>query len=384
MTMTLTTLEKIRKAVEARPAELALARKSGEKVVGWLNYNIPEEIIYALDLIPIRLGIGGDERLVDLGARYISQNNCVFARESVGLFADGKDPYVTNSDAVAIDMTCYQIYRTAELIKYYFKVNTILLDFPRNFDSPEGHEYFRREVQAFAARLEELAGRKLTAGKLAEAITLYNGIREATKALYKEQAAPEPRIRWREVYEVVQAGYYLDRKVYLSLLDELLKEITSAPTGNNNGKSRILIAGSLIPPGDHKLINIVEQVGGVIVGDELWSGLTPSLNINIREPTLDAIADGYLGRIPHAAIPCLDIATDRRVANLRKLIKDFKADAVIYHTLRFCDPYTFKANETRELLKGTPFLEIHTEYAGSDVEAIRTRVEAFIELVDNR
>jgi benzoyl-CoA reductase/2-hydroxyglutaryl-CoA dehydratase subunit BcrC/BadD/HgdB len=28
-----------------------------------------------------------------------------------------------------------------------------------------------------------------------------------------------------------------------------------------------------------------------------------------------------------------------------------------------------------------PFLEIHTEYASSDIEAIRTRVEAFLELV---
>jgi benzoyl-CoA reductase/2-hydroxyglutaryl-CoA dehydratase subunit BcrC/BadD/HgdB len=31
-----------------------------------------------------------------------------------------------------------------------------------------------------------------------------------------------------------------------------------------------------------------------------------------------------------------------------------------------------------------PLLEIHTEYAGSDFEAIRTRVEAFIEMVESR
>jgi len=31
-----------------------------------------------------------------------------------------------------------------------------------------------------------------------------------------------------------------------------------------------------------------------------------------------------------------------------------------------------------------PFLEIHTEYSGSDFEAIRTRVEAFVEMIKNK
>jgi benzoyl-CoA reductase/2-hydroxyglutaryl-CoA dehydratase subunit BcrC/BadD/HgdB len=32
--------------------------------------------------------------------------------------------------------------------------------------------------------------------------------------------------------------------------------------------------------------------------------------------------------------------------------------------------------------KGIPLLEIHTEYAGSDFEAIRTRIEAFVEILE--
>jgi hypothetical protein len=51
--------------------------------------------------------------------------------------------------------------------------------------------------------------------------------------------------------------------------------------------------------------------------------------------------------------------------------------------LRYCDAFTFKAPETKRVFldQGTSFLEIHTEYSGSDYEAIRTRIEAFIELV---
>lgn len=388
--MALKTLKKIEKAVQERPKELAEERRNGAKVVGWFNYNIPEEIIHALGLIPIRLGIGGDDRLVELGARYISTKNCVFVRESVGLFAENQDPYIKNSDLIAIDATCLQFYRVAELIKYYFKAKTAILGVPRNFYLPEGQEYFRKELESFTQKLEEFAGNKLDKNKLAESIKLYNEIRNSIRELYKYQAVDNPPIKWREVFDVVHAGNYLDKKGYLSLLHELLKELKekhgSSVIENSNGDARIFLSGSIIPPRDTKLINIIEQVGGRIVGDDLWSGLNPFLNIDVKEPSIKGIADAYINRVPHAALPYLDLETDKRLKNLKQLVKDYNAQGVIYHTLRYCDPFTFKASETKDVLKkeGIPLLEIHTEYAGSDIEAIRTRVEAFVELIKNK
>lgn len=389
--MTLTTLNKIEQAVQKRPQELAEARAKGAKVVGWFNYNVPEEIIHALGLIPVRLGYGGDDRLVEIGARYISTKNCVFVRELVGLFAENQDPYIKNSDLVAIDATCLQIYRVAELIKYYFKVDTAILGVPRNFYLPESREYFRKEVEAFAHRLEEFSGTKLDQKKLAASVRLYAEIRAAVRELYQYQSADNAPITWRQTFDTVQAGNFLDRAQYLSLLKELLGEIKAKQgrpaSEKQNGEVRILLSGSIIPPGDRKLIDIIERSGGRIVGDDLWSGLTPSLEVNVAEASLNGIADAYLGRVPHAALPFLDLAADRRLKNLKALVKEHRAHGVIYHTLRYCDPFTFKANETKNVLDtaSVPFLEIHTEYAGSDVEPIRTRAEAFIEMIrDNQ
>ncbi|NJD53953.1 MAG: 2-hydroxyacyl-CoA dehydratase [Candidatus Methanoperedens sp.] len=388
--MTLETLEKINNAVKERPQELADARRKGRKVVGWFNYNIPEEIIHALGLIPVRLGTGGNDRLVEIGARYISTKNCVFTRELVGLFAENQDPYIKNSDIVAADATCLQTYRAAEVIKHYFKINIVILGVPRNFSLPEGQEYFEKELEFFTKKLEAVAGKKLDTNKLAGSIKLYNDIRKSIKELYKYQAISKSTIKWREVFDVVHAGFYLDREKYLSLLHELLGELREQHgepvIGNLNGDARILVSGSIIPPGDTKLINIIEQVGGRIVSDELWSGLNPSMNIEIREASIKGIADGYINRVPHAALPYLDLETDGRLKNLKRIINDHKAQGVIFHTLRFCDPFTFKASETKDVLKkeGIPLLEIHTEYAGSDLEAIRTRAEAFVEMIKNK
>ena len=385
--MGLKTLEKITAALTSRPAELEQLRKQGKKIVGWLAYNIPEEIIYARGLIPIRVGQGGDGRLVEVGARHISTKNCVFVRQVLGQFAEKTDPYIKQLDLVAIDATCIQLYRLEELINFYFDYKTVVLGVPRNFATKEGHEYFRKEVEHFTKKLELFAGVSLEQSKLEEAINIYDGIREAIKTLYRYQSQDNAPLSWRDVSSVINAGYNLDRLKYLELLQELIQEVEeeiSEPQENRSIEARVFLSGSLIPPGDTKLIDIIEQLGGRIVGDDLWSGLNFFLNLEIKEPTPYGVADAYLDRIPHASLPYLDLPTDGRLANLKHQIQQFNADGVIYHTLRYCDAFTFKAGETKDVLKNVPFLEIHTEYSGSDFEAIRTRVEAFVEMIKNK
>ncbi len=385
--MGLKTLDKISAALQSRPLELEQLRKEGKKVVGWLAYNIPEEIIYALGLIPIRVGQGGDGRLVEVGARHISTKNCVFVRQALGQFAEKTDPYIQQLDLVAIDATCIQLYRLEELINFYFGYKTVVLGVPRNFATKEGHEYFRKEVECFTTKLEEFAGVTLEQSKLEEAIDIYDGIREAIKTLYRYQSLDNAPISWREVSSVINAGYNLDRAHYLELLKELIVEAEaklSEPSGRREVEARIFLSGSLIPPGDTKLVDIIEQLGGRIVGDDLWSGLNFFLNLEIKEPTPYGVADAYLDRVPHGSLPYLDLKSDGRLANLKHQLKEFGADGIIYHTLRYCDAFTFKAGETKEVLGKLPFLEIHTEYSGSDFEAIRTRVEAFIEMIKSK
>ncbi len=388
--MPLRALEAIRKRLAERPAELVEARAAGQKVVGWQGYNLPEEIFHALGLIPIRIGAGGDDRLVEIGGRYISTKNCVYVRETVGLFAENQDPYIQNTDFLAFDATCLQTYRTAEILEYYFHKDVLILGVPRNFYWPEAKTYFTKEVAYFTQRLEERAGLTLDPAKLAASIELYRKIRAAILRIYDYQAARERLISWEETYEAVQAGYFLDRSEYLSLLEQLLAELEAAQSepvaAADEDEARIFISGSVIPPGDTKLIKIINSVGGRIVGDDLWSGLIPYLDVNVAENSVAGLALAYLNRTPHGALPYLELATDRRLRRLQELIHSFRAQGVIYHTLRYCDPYTFKAKETKDVLQqaGIPLLEIHTEYAGSDYEAIRTRVEAFVEMIKNK
>jgi benzoyl-CoA reductase/2-hydroxyglutaryl-CoA dehydratase subunit BcrC/BadD/HgdB len=385
--MALATLGKFKEALKERPAELADARREGKKAIGWIGYYVPEEVIHALGLIPVRIGRGGDDRLAELGSNYISTQNCIFLRECVGLFAENKDPYVKNLDAVVVDAACLQMYRMSSIIKYYFKANTLVLGVPRNYYLPEGREYFRKEMGFLVERLENIAGHELEAEKLVASVKLYDDIRRAVLELYKFPSLYCQPITWREVFETVQSGYLLDKEKYLSLLKELLAELKEKPDSFGGASPekgvRVLLTGSAIHPGDTKLIDIIEASGGRVVCDNLWSGLAPYLDKKVEDATLGGIADAYLGRVPAPALPYFDGATDPRLNTLKRLAKELEVHGVIYYTLRYCDSANFKVRNTKNALAddGVPLLNIHTEYSGSDAGAIRTRVEAFIEML---
>jgi len=383
--MTLSTLQKIHEALERRPEQIDEEKRNGKIVVGWVGYFIPEEIIYALGMIPIRLGKGGNEHLVELGARYISSQNCAFIRSCMGMFVENTDPYLQRTDLLAFDNACMQVFRLGEVSEYISKKKVMFLGIPRKLFSQSSRTYFLEEMNHFTRKLEEVQGHTLDSDKLTKSIELFQEIRRLTLDLYNSLITRDVPISWNEVNAVVHSGYYLDKKTYAILLHELIEEINSFSSLPSNCKKnvRIIISGSPIAPGDTKLNDIITQIHGTIVGDNLWSGRNMSFNMQMKSPSIAGIADAYLNRIIHHSLPCFDNELDNRVDNLIQTVRETQAQGVIYHTIRYCDSATLKTTGLKECLKneGIPLLEIHTEYSNSDLEAIRTRVEAFFEMI---
>ncbi len=56
-----------------------------------------------------------------------------------------------------------------------------------------------------------------------------------------------------------------------------------------------------------------------------------------------------------------------------------KADGIIYHTVQFCDMYSFEYASFHSYFKDKPVLSIDTDYTSGAIGQVRTRVEAFAE-----
>jgi benzoyl-CoA reductase/2-hydroxyglutaryl-CoA dehydratase subunit BcrC/BadD/HgdB len=65
------------------------------------------------------------------------------------------------------------------------------------------------------------------------------------------------------------------------------------------------------------------------------------------------------------------------------MIKRFKANGVIHYAIQFCTPYmmeSYKAKKVVETMK-VPFLRIETDYSMEDMGQLKTRIEAFLEMM---
>jgi benzoyl-CoA reductase/2-hydroxyglutaryl-CoA dehydratase subunit BcrC/BadD/HgdB len=77
----------------------------------------------------------------------------------------------------------------------------------------------------------------------------------------------------------------------------------------------------------------------------------------------------------------------RRLTELDKMITRFKPDVVIDVVLHACHSYNVESHKIKEHVMEKhkmQFLKIETDYSQSDVEQIRTRVEALFETVPKK
>lgn len=68
---------------------------------------------------------------------------------------------------------------------------------------------------------------------------------------------------------------------------------------------------------------------------------------------------------------------------LGRISEEFKADGIVDITWIGCHTYNVESRILSKVMKekGMPVMQIETDYSPADTEQIRTRVEAFIDMI---
>lgn len=380
-------LEEIKKISLARPEELRKGSLKGSIPIGYFCNYVPEELIHAAGLSPIRLVWGGEKEPEISGGEYITPNSCSYAKSCIGYRASGKDPFFMLTNYIVESPACVQMEWVLETLEKYFGVQTIPIGLPRKFEEKEALNYYLRELEDFRGRIENIAGKKITDKDLKKSIILYNSIRQKLRAIYDFLKEDNPPISWVEALEIVQSGFVLDRQKYLEILGAIVEELAilkERRDGNKRGP-RLLIAGSVLAIGDRKILDLAKELGVNIVIDELCTGSRWFWN-DVEEPTLEGLAHRYLRKIPCATLPDTRKDGNARREHIKELIDQYRVSGVISYTLRFCDAYSFKVEDDRKWLNqmGIPLLHINSDYSSINLGQIRTRIEAFMELLQGQ
>lgn len=381
--MKMETLSNLDKFLEERREQIPKLREEGQKVVGYLCCKTPVEIIHALGLIPIRLGVA-DEAKMATGKEYIHQFTCPYIKCVVGEMLEEGDFFHDNVDVLSGYVTCLAVHRCLEVLKLYTGKPTFYLTHPLNPPKEREMKFYQGEISLFVSQLEKVAEKPLDPTLLRNSVNLFNSTRERLKKLYKLQCFNGLEIKWSDVFRLINAGFLLDPNRYLALLEEAIREVETAKinAGSQDKSPRIMLMGSPILPGDNLLVEAIEEAGAKIVADTLCTGLRTFEDLMVSEPTVASIWQTYLFSNPCATAQDLSLEEDRRLNHILRLIREYQVQGVVYYALRFCDHYAFKDDETKDFLAekaGVPLIAIHSEYGESEVGRLRTRIEGFLE-----
>ncbi|MBQ6900559.1 MAG: 2-hydroxyacyl-CoA dehydratase [Firmicutes bacterium] len=366
-----------------RPAELIEAQKNGQKVFGTFCVYVPDEVVIAANGIVTGL-CGGSQFWVPDGEAVLPKGTCPLIKASVGARLGKTCPFFRIADMYVGETTCDGKKKAWEILGTDVPMH--VMDIPQ-MKREKDIVKWTEEIKDFAAIVEKVTGKEITAESLEAAIKLINEKRKAMARVYEARKAENIPISGKDALLMSQIAFFDDparcAMMCNKLADELEQRIADGVSVFPAGTKRIMLTGTPMAIPNWKLHHIIETSGAAVVCEETCTG-TRYFEGQVEEgkATLDeqyrAIAERYMG------INCACFTPNSgRVDDIIRLAKEYKVDGVIDVNLKFCCLYDTEGYTVEAALKeaGIPVLGIETDYADEDSEQLKTRIEAFIEML---
>lgn len=283
-------------------------------MIGYVCKYTPVEVLRAMGADPVLLEPSVTD--FNLADTLLHPNICSYAKSVLEELA-GK-----NYEGVVLTSCCDSIRRLYDTLRARYRQKFIwLLDVPRH-DSDAAAQLYAGQIR-----------------RMAEAYAAFSGKTFSEDAL---------------------------REILLCHAGDFRPGAQISSTGN----LRVALMGNRCGSG---LRNLLADCGAEVVADLTCAGEERSFHLPGAGEDLLA---GYAGQLLRQ-VPCLrmadDTAREERIGCIAA-----QADGVIYHTVKFCDIYSYEYAVLRDRLR-IPVLKVETDTTRQCEGQIRTRVEAFLE-----
>jgi len=361
-------IERVRANAERYLREQA---ERGAALVGSVYGFAPPELIRACGAVPVRLSRSGGFEAQQRGERLIA-STCTYCKALVG-GADGF-PHASLSLLVG-DGLCEALRRAVEVWAERLGRPVHAMSVPR-VGGPHAHDHFVDELHLLGEVLCARTGRSLADGDLSSEVEAGNRVRALLREINGHRRQDPPRLRASELWALTAAAVQLPPERAIEGLEDVLRRLPQRPPLDAAQGKRLLWFGSLLAEDDRAFVALVEGAGGHIASDALGEGQGafwhdfPLDGDPWRALARDALERSWHVSRPHG--PLLE--------HVRAEIARARIDGVLYKTLEFCDPWTLQAKRFKADL-GAPFVHVDGDYAPSHTEQLRTRIEAFLEML---
>lgn len=360
-------------------------KESGRKLVGVFCTFTPVEIPMAAKAAVVGV-CGVSEESIPAAEKVLPRNLCPLIKSSYGHAITDTCPYFYFSDLLIGETTCdgkKKMYEELGKVK-----PTHVMHLPNTSRGEYTFKLWKDEIKILKEEVEKALDVTITEDDIREAIKDKNEERKLLQEFYALGKLKPSALTGMELHNVLyQAGFKFDRtelkKAIRNVIDTIKERYEKGECPVDPNKPRILITGSPIAGISEKIIKTIEESGASIVAYELCGAIRSNdlLVDEENEDVYDALTEKYI----NIGCSCM-MYNDNRIELLDRLIDEYEIDGVINVALQACHTFNVESNRIKEFVttkKNVSFMAIETDYSKSDTEQLRTRFEAFIEMIED-
>jgi benzoyl-CoA reductase/2-hydroxyglutaryl-CoA dehydratase subunit BcrC/BadD/HgdB len=361
---------------------LSKLKEQGYRLIGCFPLYPPLELLHSFGLVPVVLWDMKEQvRILKESDRHLQSFTCSVARRLAEFVLSEEGSLL---DGLLMYNACDTFRNMPEIIKRGLGEkgkNLPLLKFHvpmASQNQTDSTGYFADRIRELIVEIESAFGVRFSSESFLASVKLYNKIRKLS--LEMEMLVAEGRMSYVDFSRMMRNGYFMTPEDYLSALEDAIKKAKSNPTKDIADGRKIIVSGILPPP--DTLCAIIEQAGMRVVSNDVSS---QARSYSYIPPEVDDpfayYADFYRNHYPCTTLLYL---SDERLKTLNELIEKRNARGLIFIGEKFCEyeyleiPFLSKMLEQKKI--ATLQLEIATDDE-DNVEAFRTRIETFSELI---
>ena len=349
-------------------------KKTARPVIGVMPAYFPLEIIYAAGGYPVQLW--GNRLPHEKSDAYLQAYCCSVARSVLELELIKGAEMVK---AYAFTSLCDTLINLREIYRRLFPKPTLELSIPITPKVAARRTYLETVVQKVSTGLEQITGTKITPESLAEAARLYGHSRALQRKLYHIRMGKPGLMKNYDFYTVIKTGFFLPAGDYNDMLETLLEQLENKPVPLEE-RPKLVLSGMVFDP--IQVYTIFDDLGADIVDDDFANGWRTVSKKRLRVGNLvEGITEFLFDPAPCCCIYNPD--NDRHPYLLNK-VKQAGADGILFWYIKFCEPDAFDRPQlmTRFKNEGIPTGFIDIDLSMTNFEAIKTRINAFCEILE--
>lgn len=374
-------IERFRHIAENTPEYVRSLKEKGRLSAGYMCTHVPEEILYAAGIVPLRILTSHESQAMTRG--YIHETYCSFSHDCAyqGLKGDYDhlDLIVTSSSCIHMGEAFNVWVRFAG-----FQDKSYLMQYPHIIHTKPAGGFMAESFKQFKEFVEKLTKRSVTDNDLEEAIKVYNHNRRLLKRLWEFLRHDRPPITGPEVAAVTLASQVMDKKECNGMLEQLIERLEAEP-GQAAPGVRLMVTGGACD--DLGLFDLMEQLRydtSIIFIDSCTAARYFWFEVpEGRHDKLEALAEGYIGKIPCPAKDTVPgTGEKKRFRFVQQFIEDFKPDGVIFLYQRFCSPQPMDVVALKPIVDklGIPSTELELDTTVPKAQ-FQTQLEALVEII---